>query len=132
MVVQYPCEGVLVVDDDKDIRESITEILEDEGYPVALASNGCEALKRLRAGSDSSRPCVILLDLMMPIMDGGQFITEQMSDPSLSGIPVVVVTADGRAAQKAAALGAANGLAKPIRIDELLDAVGQFCSPPGN
>src|SRR5262245_34540626 len=85
---------VLVVDDDEMIQESIREVLHDEGYDVALAQNGVEALAKLRAGP---RPSVILLDLMMPVMDGWQFRSEQKKDGTLAAIPVIVITAAGSA-----------------------------------
>src|SRR5579862_4602951 len=68
------CSGILIVDDDPDIRDSLKEVLEDEGYEVNGVANGREALDYLRK---SPRPCVILLDLMMPVMDGWQFRREQ-------------------------------------------------------
>ncbi|MCC6556244.1 MAG: response regulator [Polyangiaceae bacterium] len=112
---------ILVVDDDQDIRETLTELLQEEGYSVARASHGREALAMLREGSN---PSLILLDLMMPIMDGWQFRAEQQSDPALASIPVVVISAMGKD-EKIAALGAAQLLKKPIRLEQLLDAVAR-------
>src|SRR5262245_23155992 len=83
---------VLVVDDDEEIRNALTEFLSDEGYGVVSASNGREALASLREGV---HPSVILLDLMMPVMDGWDFRAEQLRDPGLRDIPVVVITATG-------------------------------------
>ena len=80
------CSGILVVDDDPDIRDSLREVLEDEGYGTSCVANGREALDFLRSGK---RPCVILLDLMMPVMDGWQFLEEQKRDPALAAIPVL-------------------------------------------
>jgi CheY-like chemotaxis protein len=114
---------VLVVDDDQDIRETIALILESAGYNVDAAPNGAEALSVLRGGS--SRPCIVLLDLMMPVMDGGQFRREQQRDPSLADIPVVVLSGDGRVETKAAELGVDAYLRKPIGIDDLLDVVAR-------
>ena len=115
---------VLVVDDDRDIREVLAEVLQDEGYSVALAVNGADALRYLRSGGS---PRVILLDLMMPIMDGWRFRSEQLQDPALGRIPVIVLTADGGAKEKAATLKATEGITKPVRLDALLSAVARVC-----
>src|ERR1700704_6092909 len=85
------CRGVLVVDDDTDIRETIEEVLADNDFPAIGAENGAVALERLR--SDVEPPCVILLDMMMPVMDGRTFRLAQQDDPTLSDIPVVVLSA---------------------------------------
>src|SRR5205823_13422880 len=82
--------GVLIVDDDPALRESLSEVLEDAEYSPLVAANGQEALAFLRQGY---KPCVILLDLMMPIMDGWQFRAAQLADPDLGPIPVVVLSA---------------------------------------
>jgi CheY-like chemotaxis protein len=115
---------VLVVDDDPDIRSTVREILEDEGYHVLDAANGLEALRRLRAGSS---PDLILLDLSMPIMSGAEFRSEQRKDPALSSIPVVVVTAVGSPDMKVSPLEVAGFLRKPVHLDELLGTVERFC-----
>src|SRR5205814_8831977 len=92
MTSQSGCPRILVVDDDPDIRDSLREVLEDEGYDVSCVGNGREALDHLKAASP--RPCVILLDLMMPVMDGWQFRREQKKlEPELANIPLVVITA---------------------------------------
>ena len=119
-------QQVLIVDDDFEIRETLGQILEDEGYAVAGAANGMEALSFLRA---DNHPCVILLDLMMPVMNGWQFATEQKRDPGLAKIPVVVISAVGDAEQKARTLGAVEVLRKPIDLDQLLATVGRYCGP---
>src|ERR1051325_2493173 len=93
MATEGACPGILVVDDDADIRESLREVLEDEGYQVSCVANGLEALRHLRQGN---RPCVILLDLTMPVMDGWQFRREQKQDATISDIPLVVITATGK------------------------------------
>ncbi|NUQ76472.1 MAG: response regulator [Polyangiaceae bacterium] len=115
---------VLVVDDDPDIRETVREILEEQGYRVVDAENGREALGRLRAGS---MPDLILLDLSMPVMSGPEFCSEQQKDPKLSRIPVVVVTATGSPDQKVAKLPINGLLRKPVGLDELLGTVQRFC-----
>lgn len=118
-------EGVFVVEDNADILLAITQVLEDEGYTVRAAANGRDALAMLRA-ADIPLPRVILLDLMMPVMDGWAFRAEQLADPTLADIPVIVLTADGNAAEKAAQLACAGGLRKPVDLLTLLDAVAPF------
>jgi CheY-like chemotaxis protein len=120
-----PCKFVLVVDDDTAIRESVAEILRDEGYAVQEASNGQEALDRLRA---EGPPCLILLDLMMPIMDGFQFRAAQLADRALAAAPVVVMSADGNVEGKAASLSAAGALKKPLLLGDLLQVVARHCT----
>jgi len=117
---------VLVVDDDEDIRFAMSDTLEAEGYRVQLAEDGLDALAKLRAGG--TRPNLILLDLMMPNMDGCGFCAAKRQDPELSSIPVVIVSADSRVSQKAAELGVAGSLAKPVRIAELVAAIERFSS----
>ena len=85
------CAGVLVVDDDADIREATQLVLENSGYRVLTATDGQQALDVLR--STEERPCVILLDLMMPVMDGFAFLHELRSRPEWQKIPVMVITA---------------------------------------
>jgi CheY-like chemotaxis protein len=114
---------VLIVEDNEVTRDVIALILESNGYEVSTADNGRAALERLRGGD---RPGLILLDLMMPVMDGWQFREEQRRDRSLADIPVVVCTAAGEAVQKDA-LGAAELLSKPVEADDLLAAVGRHC-----
>jgi len=114
---------VLVVDDDADICEVIQAILEVHGYHVVTARDGAEALAQLRGGV---RPCLIILDLMMPNMNGFQFRQEQQRDPTFRAIPVTVLSGDGRAEAKAAALGV-EGLRKPVALEVLLDAVRRSC-----
>lgn len=113
---------ILVVEDDADLRQSICSVLSDAGYTSRPAENGEVALERAR----EERPCVILLDLMMPIMNGWEFRSEQLRDPELSSIPVVIMTADGRAADKARTLHT-DYLRKPIHLDALLDLVNDYC-----
>lgn len=114
---------VLVVEDDRDIRESVVEVLEDEGYVVSAASDGQQGLVLLRDATP--KPDLILLDLMMPIMNGFQFREEQRKDPALCSIPVVVITADVNARAKAEGLGAAGFVQKPVKIQPLLDVIEQ-------
>lgn len=115
---------ILIVEDDLDTREMLGRFLELEGYAVETASNGRQALERLEEGA---RACVILLDLMMPIMDGWQFRREQVRNQDLAGIPVIVVSAAGR--ERLQQIQADGYLAKPVDLDELLHQIRQFCRP---
>jgi CheY-like chemotaxis protein len=117
--------NVLVVDDDPDVLDATRFVLESAGYNVSTAANGAEALDRLH---NEATPCVILLDLMMPVMNGWEFRAEQAQDPKLATIPVIVVTGAGRMAPAAATfLGAAWLLEKPVALPLLLAMVGRYC-----
>jgi CheY-like chemotaxis protein len=105
---------VLIIDDDRDIREVLGELLAEEGFTVEAAWNGAEAMKRLRAGF---RPDVIILDLMMPVMDGLTFRAEQKLDPDLAGIPVIGVTAAPHFETDF------ECLRKPLKLDTLLSRI---------
>ena len=119
------CAGVLVVEDDADILRAVVQVLEDEGYAVTAAENGRVALAALREPG-APKPCVILLDLMMPVMDGLAFRAEQLRDPALSDIPVIILTADGAAADKVRHMNSAGVLRKPVELLTLLDAIQPF------
>jgi len=109
---------VLVVEDDPDIREVMAEILEDAGFAVLEAANGREALEAIRAGP---RVALIFLDLMMPVMDGWAFRAEQLADPSIRDIPIVVLSGAGEALRESAAVLAAQEIVvKPFRLEELV------------
>ncbi|MEO8430437.1 MAG: response regulator [Acidobacteriota bacterium] len=114
---------LLLVEDDRDLRDALCQLLSDTGYDVVCAENGREALEYL---AKSPAPCLVLLDLMMPVMNGWEFRAEQRKNEKISGIPVVVVTADGRADLKALALGVDDYLRKPIEIERLLDIVSRY------
>ncbi len=116
---------VLVVDDDADIREAMIEVLQEHGHAATGAANGSEALIALRAASD--QPCLILLDLMMPVMDGRQFREEQLRDPLLSPIPVIVISAFRDGAQTAAEMKVAAHVKKPVSLRDLVQLVERFC-----
>ena len=123
-LANHPCPMILVVEDDNAIREVLTDVLEGEGYQVLNAANGQEAIRLLRG---STLPCLILLDLMMPVMNGWQFRDEQRQDPVLAPVPVVVISADSDLPTKAAAIKANDFLKKPIELNRLLDTVEQYC-----
>lgn len=111
---------VLVIEDDLDIAEAMLDVLMDDGYEVAHASNGREALELLHS---QPQPSVILLDLMMPEMDGAQFREAQLSDPKLAQIPVIVLSADRKVAEKAHELGVQTYVVKPLGPEQLLSIV---------
>lgn len=119
-------KSILIVEDDRAIAESLKELLETEGYRVHCATNGKKALELLRAGG--KYPNLIVLDLMMPQMDGYQFRAEQEMDPLLAHIPVVLMTADGQIEAKTYKIGAKAYLNKPLDIDQVLAAVRKNCN----
>jgi len=116
--------SVMIVEDDRDTREMLARFLELEGFDVREAANGQAALQALR---EDARTCVILLDLMMPVMNGWQFRKAQSSDPALSKIPVVVVTAAG-AREQIPAIDADAWLAKPVDFNRLLATIDPLCA----
>lgn len=116
---------VLIVDDDPDMRSLQRMALESGGYEVTVATNGLEALRQLRA---EDAPCVILLDLMMPVMDGLTFLANKRAVPSLQEIPVVCVSAGGpELLARARQLGAEECLTKSEHFDELCGVVRRYC-----
>lgn len=115
--------NILVVEDDFDVRESLKDTLEDEGYRVASVADGLEALAYLEA---HPAPALILLDWMMPRCDGEQFLHKKHADPAIASIPVVLLTADIQKAGKAEALRVGAFLTKPVMLPELLATVERF------
>ncbi len=114
-----PCpRDILVVDDDPDIRETVREILESEGYCVRSAENGEIALEMI----GEARPCVMLLDMMMPVMSGPEVLLELERKNWLSSFPVVVVSAHVTHCE-----GVCQVLRKPVTLDHLLEVVGRYC-----
>jgi two-component system response regulator MprA len=127
-----PGTTVLVVDDDLDIREAMADALEAEGYRVATASDGLDALRWLRSQPDESVPAsLILLDLMMPNMDGVAFRREQVQDGKLQSIPVVLLSADMSVEDKAKAMQAAGYVTKPVELEVLLEVIQRHLSSNG-
>ncbi|MGH7173857.1 MAG: response regulator transcription factor [Gemmataceae bacterium] len=116
---------VLVVDDDLSTREVLNLLLTSEGFGVATAGDGVAALQQLRRGE---HPGLILLDLMMPLMDGWQFRQEQLRDPRLADIPVIVCSASARVDQRVDGLQALAYLDKPVDPTELM-ALVRRCYP---
>ena len=109
---------VLLVEDDLDIQEVLADVLTEVGYQVSIASEGREALAFLKS---RPQPAVILLDLMMPGMDGYAFRTAQMAEPGLAKIPVIVITAQREI--RGDTFDSADVLAKPIKLATLLAAI---------
>lgn len=109
--------SILVVEDDEAVGVALAGALREEGYEVEIATDGREALARLEGGA---APSLILLDLMMPRMDGLAFRERQLADHRLAGIPVIVMSAHPDAKATAKRIGAADAIAKPMQLDELL------------
>jgi two-component system, chemotaxis family, chemotaxis protein CheY len=116
---------VLVVDDDDGIRHALVDFLGDEGFRVASVSNGAEALDWLRC-HPVGESCVVLLDLMMPVMDGAQFLAKRASDADLAKVPVVVITAGGGCADIRRRFDVQDCIPKPLSFPRLLGAI-QAC-----
>jgi CheY-like chemotaxis protein len=121
----HPPKRVLLIEDDFLLREMVTLVLGGDGFMVATACDGKDAFERLR---HFEKPNLILLDLMMPGMDGWQFRQEQRADPALASIPVVVISALGDIEQKSATLGACAYLQKPVEPGKLLETVRRCCT----
>jgi CheY-like chemotaxis protein len=114
---------VLVVEDDDDIRDVIQEVLASEGLRVDTARDGLEALEKLDSGADAP---VILLDMMMPNMDGETFLQALRDKPGLADVPVVIISGNAVARERARELHAAACLVKPFELDELLEVIRKF------
>ncbi len=125
MVRDQTSPQVLVIDDDAGIRAALTDILADEGYAVDSAADGQAALELLR--KQLNPPGLVLLDLMMPRMNGWEFRTEQRRDPALADIPVVVISASSNVREQLEALDVAEYLPKPIAFDRLFRLVAHYC-----
>jgi two-component system, chemotaxis family, chemotaxis protein CheY len=118
------CGFVLLVDDDEDIRDVISLLLTARGYQVIALADGQEALDWLRQGE---RPCVILLDLMMPGMNGWEFREHQLADAELADIPVVILSGAGSLSSHVETLRPEGVLAKPVDLSCLTQAVASHC-----
>ncbi len=117
-----PCP-VLIVEDDADLREMMAQLLSLEGFQAAAVANGREALEYL---DGSHKPQVILLDLMMPVMDGWEFRRKQQANPALASVPVIILSALDQA--RAGNLDATAFLKKPLDFDHLLALVREQCA----
>jgi two-component system response regulator MprA len=118
---------VLVVEDDADIRQLLVEILGDEGYAVALAADGVEAIEQVAA----ARPALLVLDLMLPRLNGDEVLAELERRGLRTGLPVLVLTAAGPIEERVAGLAAEAFLAKPFTIDEFVSVVQKLAGTPG-
>ncbi len=119
-----PKRTILVVEDDGDVRDALSGMLDELGYAVVCASDGVEALDYLRESHSQVR--LILLDLMMPRMDGYQLRAEQLRDPALASIPVLVLSGDTNGHDPASGLHDVPRLEKPPRFIELVNAIEQL------
>jgi CheY-like chemotaxis protein len=117
-----PICPVLIVEDDEDLRDMMAQMLNIEGFHTATVANGREALEYLYA---TGKPNVILLDLMMPIMDGWEFRRRQKADPELAPVPVIILSALDQT--RAAPVDAEAFLKKPLDFERLLELVRDHC-----
>lgn len=118
---------LLVVDDDADLREALQDVLRDAGYEVLTAANGRQALEVLARAP--TRPMLVLLDMMMPVLDGAGFLRELNAQPGGRDVPVVVFSASAGAREESEALGAQSYLRKPVDVQTLLDTVEKYAKP---
>ena len=123
-LMRLPACPVLIVEDDADLRDMMAQLLTIEGFGATTVSNGQQALDYLR---DHASPKLILLDLMMPVMDGWEFRREQRRDPTIAKVPVVVLSALDKT--RAVDLRADAFLKKPLDFDRLLSLVRDYCNP---
>ena len=117
-------EQILIVEDDAALRETLSQILSDEGYDLLTARDGLEAVNCLKKGK---RPDVILLDLSMPVVNGWEFRMFQKRDPELAPIPVILITAGGYSREEVAWLEPSALIPKPVDLPHLLSAIRKFC-----
>lgn len=117
------CKNVLVIDDDPAICQTMKDVLEIQGYEVVTASDGVEGIKALK--SMSGLPCMILLDLMMPGMNGWGFLDFQKANPTYSKVPVIICSAYEASAKS---IGTSPVLIKPVQLNSLMGAVKAFCA----
>lgn len=115
---------VMIIEDDPDILETLREILEYEGHDVVAISGGEEALLQLQAGV---HPALILMDLMMPGVNGWGLAEHLRRDPSLNPIPIVILSGVQDIEQQAKSVGAAGCLLKPVQVERLLEIVNRYC-----
>jgi CheY-like chemotaxis protein len=120
-------KDILLVEDDEDILNLVKTLLELEGYIVRCAKNGEEALSSLH--SNQNLPSLILLDLMMPVMDGTKFREEQIKNPRIAGVPVVIMSAANQIEAKSSQIGITAFLKKPLDIDCITETVKNILTP---
>jgi CheY-like chemotaxis protein len=117
--------AVMIVEDDDEIRELLAEMLADSGHLVSTARHGKDALELLRS---KPQPDIVLLDLMMPVMDGWQMRAEMLADPTLAGIPVIIVSGAADLQDGSETLKAARVLTKPVKWPVLLESIRDHAS----
>lgn len=123
------CKNVLVVEDDSDIRDALRDLLQVEGYNVLCAGDGEEGINVLQKISTSNPPCLVVLDLMMPLMDGWDFYKIKQADQKIADIPTVVISAyEGDKGD----LSEVPFIKKPIEFQVLLEAVQEHCGAPNS
>lgn len=122
--------NVIIVEDDAATREMISTLLSTEGFYAVGAEDGLEALHLLRTVKHRAPdvPCLVLLDLKMPRLGGGEFRRAQLVDPTVASVPVAVMSGLSDAEQRAQALGAVATVMKPIDLDVLMDVVRRYCA----
>jgi CheY-like chemotaxis protein len=118
-MTEHRC-GILVVEDEPELRDVLRVALESDGYDVSVVGNGRDAIQHLRSTANT---CLIVLDLLLPIMDGKRFRSVQLRDRSLACIPVIVMSGGVEAGREARELGATAFVRKPVDVDELRAAV---------
>ena len=126
MAAVHPPRTVLLVEDQADVRESMADLLEVSGYPVCTAANGREALDLLR--SSNADVCLILLDLMMPVMNGWDFAAAVARDPALCSIPIAVLSGGLMRGRPEPPPQAVVSILKPVHVDELLETLALYCT----
>src|SRR5688572_25572172 len=115
---------VLIVDDDQDLRESLQVLLERRGYATDTAEHGAEALEKI---DPDAPPGLIVLDLMMPVMDGWQFRMKLLEDPRTADIPIVLLSGVGDLAGASVSLRAIDAMVKPVDLQRLYAILGTYC-----
>lgn len=124
MTVESETRVVLVADDDAGFRRTLVEVLAEEGYEVIAAADGAAALH------DLEKADAVVLDWSMPGLGGAGFCRARRERPDVAAVPILVLTGDRQALEEARAEGVARVLAKPVRLVELLDALGEVCGAP--
>ena len=117
---------ILIIEDDTEIRNTMIDFLEDEGFVVKAAENGAHGISILEASS--VLPGLIFLDIMMPVMDGVEFRSAQLKDVNFSKIPTIIFSADGRVNQKVDTTGIVEVLKKPVELDDIISLANRFCN----
>ena len=117
-------ESILIIEDDDDLRDSLFELISLKGYKVEAVANGREALERL---ADVPVPCLIILDLMLPVISGWEFRRQQLSDPRLSKIPTVILSGISNLETESRRLQAIACVSKPIDFDLLFKTIDEYC-----